>query len=176
MNVLNFKIESIEYICEELKKDSGKNLIIISSKNKDKIFWKLILRNVLLEEIKGFHKIWNELFIIVNNKIIKIDINTGKKIIEKSFGNTQINKIIIRKEDIYLLLYYYEFDSKKYQSNILCVNNFLKIKWYAELFDKDDIYTNIITKGKNIIGYTWNGWDCTINSDNGKIKNKRFTK
>ena len=62
MNVLNFKIESIEYICEELKKDSGKNLIIISSKNKDKIFWKLILRNVLLENIKGFHKIgyiWN---------------------------------------------------------------------------------------------------------------------
>ncbi|MCL2312955.1 MAG: hypothetical protein FWC41_10810 [Firmicutes bacterium] len=79
---MNFKIESIEYIYEELKKDSGKNLIIISSKNKDKIFWKLILRNVLLENIKGFHK----------------------------------------------------------------------------------------------IGYIWNGWDCTIDSDNGKIKNKRFTK
>ena len=45
-----------------------------------------------------------------------------------------------------------------------------------ELFDKEDVYINIFIKRKDIIGYTWNGWDCTISSDDGMIKNKRFTK
>jgi hypothetical protein len=66
-------------------------------------------------------------------------------------------------------LYYYEFNQEKYLSNILCINDNLNIKWYAELPEKDDIYTNLNKTGENIIGNTWNCWECIINKDTGKI-------
>jgi hypothetical protein len=176
METLSYKINSRKYIFEQIKNETKQYEITLSSKQNNKILWKILFENTIIEEIKGLSKIENELFCFINNSINKIDINSGDILKTKFFGNTPIKKIVVDKNCMHILLYYYEFDQKEYPSNILCINNNLDIKWYAELPDKNDIYTNLNMIEKNIVGYTWNCWECIINKDTGKIIDKKFTK
>jgi hypothetical protein len=176
MEMKTYKIGSQEYIFEMVIGETKKYNVVLLSKYKSEILWKIIFENILIEEINGLYKIGDKLFCFINNSIHKIDTNNGNKIKINCFGNTPINKIIVGKKYMYILLYYYGFDNKKYMSNIFCINTDLEIKWYAELFDKEDVYTSLTKTGKNIVGYTWNGWECIINKNDGKILGKRFTK
>ncbi|MDR1239842.1 MAG: hypothetical protein LBK27_06995 [Treponema sp.] len=176
METISYKIDSTEYIFEQFTNETKQYDIILSAKYNNKILWKIIFENIIIEEIKGLHKIQNELFCFINNSINKIDINNGNIIKTNCFGNTPIEKIIIDEHDVYILLHYYEFNAKKYLSNILCINNDVEIKWYAELPDKDDIYTDLNTVENNIRGYAWNGFSCIINKDTGKIISSLFVK
>ena len=176
METVFYKIDSKDYIFEQITNESKQYDVILSAIHSDKILWKNIFKNIIIEEIKGLYKMKNELFCFINNTIQKININNGNIIKINYLGNTPIEKIIMDKDCFYILLYYYEFDNNTYLSNVLCINKNFYIKWRAELFDKDDIYTNLIKAEKNITGYTWNGWRCIINKDTGKITDKRFIK
>ncbi|MDR1625787.1 MAG: hypothetical protein LBT33_04535 [Spirochaetia bacterium] len=176
METISHKICSRNYVFEQIKNETKQYDIVLFAKYNNKILWKIIFENTIIEEIKGLHKIENELFCFINNSIHKIDIDNGSIIKMEHFGNTPIREITVDKYFIYILLSYYEFDSKKYLSNILCIHNNLDIKWHAELFDKDDVYTNFSVLENNIIGYTWNGWTYIINKDTGKITDKKWTK
>ena len=149
--------------------------VILSVNYNGKVLWKKNFKDTIIEEIKSLYLIKKELFCSINNTIYKIDINNGNIIKKKSFGNTPIKEIIISKNCIFILLYYFEFNKQKYLSNILCIDNNLNIKWYAEL-EEDDIYTNLIEHKENIIGITWNGWTCILNKNTGRIMRKKFTK
>ena len=171
-----FNIDAIEYVFKASINEKENQKVILSAKDNSKILWKTIFENTIIEEVKSLYKINNKLFCIINNSINKIDINNGKIIKKEYFGNTPIIKIIADEDNLYILLYYYEFDQEKYLSNVLCINNKLEIKWFAELPMKNDIYTNLNEIGNNIIGNTWDCWECIINKNNGKIIEKRFTK
>jgi hypothetical protein len=149
MNILNYKINSKEYIFEMFIENTKKPKVILSVNNNKKILWKIIFKNTIIEEINSLHIIKGELFCVINKTINKIAINNGNIIKKKSFGNTPIQKIIISKSSIFILLYYFEFNKQKYLSNILCIDNNLDIKWYAEL-ESDDIYTNLVERKGNI--------------------------
>jgi hypothetical protein len=176
METISYKIGSKEYVFEQITNDTNQYKIVLSAKHNNKILWKNVFENIHTKEIKGLYKIKNELFCFMNNFINKIDIYNGNIIKTSCFGNTPIEKIIVERYYMYILFDYYEFDNKKYVSNILCINNNFDIKWRAELFDKDDAYTFFKIIEKNIIGYTWNGWTCNINKNTGKLIDKKWTK
>jgi hypothetical protein len=56
------------------------------------------------------------------------------------------------------------------------MNKLLEIRGYAELPEENDAYTNMKETVEDIIGYTWNGWECPIDKINGRITEKIFTK
>jgi hypothetical protein len=103
MNTLSYKIESKEYIFEIVINETKKPEVILSAKDNNKILWKTIFENTIIEEIKLFYKIKRELYCVINNVINKININNGNIVKKNTFGNTSIKKIILNKK---LCIYY----------------------------------------------------------------------
>jgi hypothetical protein len=116
------------------------------------------------------------LYISQNNFINKLDKSNGQVIKSLCCGNTPIKNIISSGDYFYVLSDYYDFDNSKYLSNIVCIDKLLEIKWYAELPEENDAYSNMKKTAANIVGYTWNGWECTIDKISGSITRKIFTK
>jgi hypothetical protein len=176
METVFYKIGSTEYIFEQSINKNKRYDIKLFTKSDNKILWEIYFKSIVEVKLKGLYGIKNELFCFINGSVNKIDINNGSIIKKNNFGNTSIITFISDNNNMYILLDYYEFDVKKYISNFLCINNNLDIKWHAELLNKEDIYSGLGKTGKDIIGYTWNGWKCTINKDTGKIVDTLFTK
>ena len=77
METVFYKIDSKDYIFEQITNESKQYDVILSAKYNDKILWKNIFENIIIEEIKGLYKMKNELFCFINNTIQKININNG---------------------------------------------------------------------------------------------------
>ena len=87
--------------------------------------------------------------------------------------STNIKQLIIIDNNIVI-----REDSSNFTgiSNIYCHNG-NEIIWYAELPNENDYYSNdiLISEGK-IFASTWEGYTIELNTANGKIMTKKFTK
>jgi hypothetical protein len=78
------------------------------------------------------------------------------------------NRLIIREDS-------YRFPQG--HSNVYCLNQELELLWTAELPSPTDVYANaVIDRGISLECASWEGWDCVLDPETGKIIRKAFTK
>lgn len=121
----------------------------------------------------------SKIFFALSNIVICVSPETGEKIWEVSAGNTPIYKIMASIDTESLIVYngYYDFKSDNGKGNISKLNFNGDLKWQAELPSEKDIYSNPpYYKNENLYSNSWEGFQCRISEESGKIIEKQFTK
>ena len=199
MDLSNIKIKDLEYGFEIQTEKENNPKLFLSAKINGTTLWKTNFAILLTKEMDALakhkvnnkiflpkineyvfsslllHEMNNKLYCVINGYIFMLNISDGKIKKIHLLGNTSVENIIFEENKIYALMYYKGFDIKSYCSNILCLYGDLEIKWKAEL-PKNDVYTYLSIRDNNLIGNTWNCFQCIINKDTGKIMDKIFTK
>lgn len=114
----------------------------------------------------------------VSNHLVCLNMQDGETEWEIETGNTPIYNILIspRRDQIIVQNGYYKFQHPKGLSNVASFDLNGKEVWRSKL-DSDDVFANPpYYEGGDLRASTWNCFNCKIDSSNGKIVDKIFTK
>ena len=114
-------------------------------------------------------------FELKDGAVDKIDVLTCAVVSRHSPVGTKVVQVLAKGNCLIIREDYYQFPQGS--SNIYCLNQDLELLWEADLPSPTDVYANaLIDRGNTLECGSWEGSDCVLDPETGKMIRNVFGK